>query len=240
MIMKRKISIFDVILFGFIIAHILYTIYMFTQSIMSGVIWLVLTLFEIVLLFLGIKYSRGLLMAMVIIILIQGLLSLSILMMGSDRDSDDAEYALVLGYALKDNAMQETLKLRLDGAYEYAINNPKAKLVLCGGKTAKNKVSEAEVMYNYLRDKGLSDSRMLKEDKSQDTIENIQNSLNYINRYAKITVISSDYHVYRAKLICNKLGLDVHTLGTYSPLKLLPHALLIEKAAILQTIIFMH
>ena len=238
--MKRKINIFDFILFAYIIFHLVYGIYIFTYSLSSGVLWLAISLFEIVFAYLAIKHSRLLLIAMVVIMLLQSLASISILMLGSDNDSKDAEYALVLGYALDNNQMQETLKLRLDEAVKYAKANPKTKFVLCGGKTGKNKISEARIMEDYMYRAGVDQRRLIIEDKSQDTIENIKNSLAYIDRYKKIVVISSDYHVFRAKQICKKLDLDVHCLGTYSPMALMPNALLHEKLGLIKVDLLMN
>lgn len=235
--MKRKLSIFDFILYAYIIFHCAYTIYMFTKSLTYGLVWLAITVLEIFFLVLGTKYSRGLLMAMIVILIIQSLFSLTILLLGSSHNVESADYALVLGYGLKDNEIQETLEMRLETAQEYAIKNPKTTLILCGGVTGKNTLSEADAMYKYLRNKGISDTRMIKEDKSKDTIQNIRNSLEYINKYGKIVVISSDYHVYRASLICKKLGLEVSTYASYSPLSLLPNALLFEKFGIIKTML---
>ena len=236
--MKRKLSIFDFILYAYIIFHCMYTIYMFSQSLTYGVAWLLITILEIFFLILGTKYSRGLLMAMIVILIMQSLFSLTILMMGGSSDNDSADYALVLGYGLKQDQIQETLKMRLDSAYEYAIDNPKTTIVLCGGITKNITISEAEAMFKYLKNKGINENRMVLEDKSKDTIQNIRNSMQYINKYGKIVVISSDYHVYRASLICKKLGLNVTTYGSYSPLLLLPNALLFEKLGIIKTLLF--
>ena len=121
----------------------------------------------------------------------------------------NADYVVVLGYALEDNQMTETLKLRLDRTYEYAIDNPNANIVLCGGVTGSNTVSEAKVMYDYLVTKGI------------------------------VSTLSSNYHVYRASKICEKAGFEVHTLGSKAPILLLPNQFLHEKLGFIKMMIFM-
>lgn len=156
------------------------------------------------------------------------------MIMGIDFNIKQADSVLVLGYQLEDNEMTKTLEYRLDKAYDYARNNPDSQLILCGGITRKNVVSEATVMKEYLLSKGMDENRLICEDQSTDTIENIQNSLNYIDSQSKILVLSSNYHVYRAKLICEKAGLDVHILGSKAPLLLIPHQCLFEKIGIIR------
>ena len=236
--MKRKMNIFDIVLVAYILFHVIYTIYMFTESLTSGLLWAAITTFEILFAYMAFKHSRILVLAMVLILLLQSIASFTILMMGSDSDINDADYALVLGYGLKDNQMQETLKLRMDEAIRYANNNPKTKIVLCGGITGKNKLSEARVMEEYMYKNKVSNQIILEEE-SKDTIQNIKNSLEYIDRYGKIVVISSDYHVYRAKKICEHLDLDVKGVGAYSPLLLMPNALLHEKLGLIKTALVM-
>ena len=86
-------------------------------------------------------------------------------------------------------------------------------------------------MEDYLLDKGLDRSRIIIEDKSTDTIENIVNASNYLEDN-KVLVISSNYHVFRARMICNKAGLEADGLGSKAPLLLIPNQLLFEKIGI--------
>ena len=237
--MKNKVSLVDVIVYFYVLCHALYTIYMFTVSVSYGGIWLAITVVEGILLFIGKKKCNALLKALMCVCLLQTGLSFGLLVSGNDKDIDNADSVLVLGYQLTNNEMSDTLKYRLDKAYEYALNNPNSTLVLCGGVTRENTVSEAEVMKAYLLDLGLDAKRIECEDKSTDTIENIQNSLNYIDKNSKIVVLSSNYHVTRAKMICEKAGLSVKRCGSKAPLLLMPNQFLFEKLGILKMMFMM-
>jgi hypothetical protein len=95
----------------------------------------------------------------------------------------------------------------------------------------------ANVGSEYLTALGIDEERLIKEDKSTDTIENIKNSFEYITINSKIAVLSSQYHVFRAKLICKRLGLDVVGIGCYAPVTLYPNQLLFEKLGLIKMLI---
>ena len=234
--MKKFFNILNIILITYITFHIIYTIYIFTQSIGYGLIWLAISLIEIIILLYG-KKHQFLKILLSLFLVIQTGLSVSIMVLGFDTKTNDADYVLVLGYQLDNNQMSETLEKRLDKAHKYLKNNPDSILVLCGGITRNNTISEAEVMYNYLLGKGVDKRNLILENKSTDTIENIENSLNYIDQNSKIVVISSNYHVFRAKKICERVNLEVKTVGSSAPLLLIPNQLLFEKIGFIKLFI---
>ncbi|WP_316845449.1 YdcF family protein [Pedobacter psychrodurus] len=70
-----------------------------------------------------------------------------------------------------------------------------------------NEVKEAELAVKYLKLIGIPDSSILIENQSRNTIENAKYSLALIekkNPQAKVLVITSAWHIPRAKLIFNK------------------------------------
>ena len=157
--------------------------------------------------------------------------------LGADQDTDSAKYAFVLGYKLDKDKMTNTLKYRLDKAYDYAYKNENCTLVLCGGVTEGNTKSEALVMYDYLVDKGIDETRLVTESRSLNTKENIKNALDAIDESGKIVVISSNYHLMRAKQICKKCEIKALGVGAKAPLELLPNQLMIEEIVYLLSLI---
>ena len=237
--MKRLQKICNVLAFLYLLFHVCYTGFMFTQSLFYAMIWLVIVILEILVVVFGLKKAKFIVCIFTLFLVIQSCLSAFIYIKGVDLQTKDADYVVVLGYALDNDQMTETLQMRLDKTYEYAIDNPKAVLVLCGGITGNNTKSEAKVMYDYLEAKGIDISRMKLEDQSTDTIENVQNCKSYVEKNSKIVVISSNYHVYRVSKICEKAGLEVHTLGSRAPILLLPNQFLHEKLGFIKMLIFM-
>src|SRR5690606_15628957 len=82
---------------------------------------------------------------------------------------------LVLGAALWDGRPSPALRERLDLAYQMYREGWVQYLILSGGKGDEGP-SEAEGMKQYLVEKGIPPDRLLLEDKSRNTAENIANS----------------------------------------------------------------
>ena len=71
------------------------------------------------------------------------------------------------------------------------------------------KISEAECMYRYLTKKGINSSRIIKEDKSTSTRENLRFSKKIMEEKGlgnNIAIATSEYHQYRASQIAKSLG----------------------------------
>lgn len=228
----KKYNILDISLITVIFLHMIYALFMFTQSALYGGIWTFITVIEGLIFLVGYKKIKFLKFFLAFVIILQFLASLAIMFLGTDIRNTNYQKVLVLGYELKDNQMSETLKMRLDKALEYSVNKD-STFILCGGITRENTVSEAAVMKDYLMAHGLDESRVILEDKSKDTLENIANALEYIGNDKEVLVISSNYHVFRAKMIAGKVGLKAAGLGSKAPLLLIPNQLLFEKLGII-------
>jgi uncharacterized SAM-binding protein YcdF (DUF218 family) len=85
------------------------------------------------------------------------------------------------------------------------------KIMISGGsgKLFGEENLEADLTYSYLKEIGVADSAIIRENKSRNTIENAKYSLeilNKINPQAKILVISSAWHLPRVEMIFNKIA----------------------------------
>lgn len=155
-----------------------------------------------------------------------------IILLGSfNLNTDNADYVIVLGHQLKNNQYDDVLKYRLIKTLDY-LNNNESKCILSGGITSNNTISEALVMKEYLITKGINQNRIIVEDKSKDTIENIKNCINLIKPNSKVVLISSNYHIVRSRMICRLFGIRVKGIGTYTPIIDLLKHIPIEEAFI--------
>lgn len=132
---------------------------------------------------------------------------------------------IVLG--CKVNGEQPTLMLRerLDAAYEFLIANEDSLCILSGGKGNGEDISEAECMYKYLIDKGIRSSRLYIEDKSTSTQENLAFSYKIIEKYdlpKNIAIATNEFHIYRAGIIAEELGLEYTSVSASTAWWLLP------------------
>lgn len=99
------------------------------------------------------------------------------------------------------------LRKRLDCAKAYAEENPDTIFFLSGGQGSGEDITEAEAMYRYLTEKGVDGDRLILEDRSTSTKENLEfcSQIQDI-KDKKVGVLSNNFHVYRAGLMAEKLG----------------------------------
>jgi uncharacterized SAM-binding protein YcdF (DUF218 family) len=122
------------------------------------------------------------------------------------------------------------------------VAHPKCILVLSGGQGEGEDLSEAEAMYGYLYGRGIRANRFILEDKSENTVENIRNSLSLIRRWEadtpreeKVAIVTSNFHIFRAKHIAEKLGQeDVITVASSADPILVLHLWVREGLAVLK------
>lgn len=132
---------------------------------------------------------------------------------------------VVLGCLVKDGRPSKTLLTRINAAAEYLKTHPDAKCVLSGGKGDDEAISEAECMYTELVKAGIEEERLLIEDRSTSTRENLAYALERIKEYGlneNIAIVTNEYHEYRAGLIAKKLGISAGAVPAASSPGLLP------------------
>ena len=144
---------------------------------------------------------------------------------------DDSLCIAVMGYYLKpDGGIRDELYARLQVALESAQKYPNAYILCTGGPTASQnrKVSEASQMARWLVKKGISEDRIIIENKARSTIENAQLGCKLLYQdypqVKSLAVITSDYHIFRSCLYFNtQAALDAHALDI-SPMTVLASA----------------
>ena len=143
-----------------------------------------------------------------LIITLIAVLLIIIVRYSENKPEPGLDYIIVLGAQVKPDGPSVALRYRLEAAEEYLKKNPETKCIVSGGKGSNEVVSEAECMKQYLLSAGIDSARIITEDKSTTTVENIQNSKPLLFEGAKVGVVTNDFHLYRAVFICKDQGLD--------------------------------
>ena len=144
-------------------------------------------------------------------------------------------YVIVLGAQVKKTGMSKILKQRTDAAGEYLSINSDATVIVSGGKGYNEPISEAAAMEEYLmKEYQIPKSRIIREEQSTSTEENIKFSKKYLPSFdTDVVIVTSNFHAFRAKKIAQKAGLkNVYMLPTYSELPLLPSNMVREGLAL--------
>lgn len=143
--------------------------------------------------------------------------------------------AIVLGCAVKGSRPSKVLRERIDAAYDYMQEHPQAVCILSGGKGKGEDISEAECMYCELIRAGIDASRLYREEESVNTEQNLKNSINILGEYQSVeavTVISSEFHLYRGKWWAMKSGYQSYGYASRTDWKYLPTLFLREVIAV--------
>ena len=142
----------------------------------------------------------------------------------------DADYVILLGSRVRNDGPSVDFRARIEATYEYAVNNPGTLIITTGGQGIDEPVTEAQAARDYLVNKGISPERILMEDKSVNTAENIGNARMIIEgrgddpENCSIVISSASYHLCRAGFIAGKMGFEnVSTLGSNGLAILIPH-----------------
>ena len=147
----------------------------------------------------------------------------------------DLDYIVVLGARVnKNNVPSKPLYWRIDAAEKYLRHNPHTQAILSGGQGPDEPMSEAQCMYNTLIARGIDADRLILEDKSTNTGENIRYSLALIEEDATFGVVTSSFHVFRAVKIAENLsGKEVSGIASQYKDALLIHYMAREAAGII-------
>ena len=129
----------------------------------------------------------------------------------------ELDYIIVLGAQMKANGPSRVLKMRLDTAYDYLVENPDTMVIVSGGQGSDEHVSEAQGMYDYLVAKGVEPERISREDQSRNTSQNINFSSAFLDKENhSVGIVTNNFHVFRATHIAEKSGYG-HVYGIAAP-----------------------
>ncbi|MBP3655366.1 MAG: YdcF family protein [Clostridia bacterium] len=88
-------------------------------------------------------------------------------------------------------------------------------LVVCGGVLPGHRASEAQVMEALLVRAGVARERIIREEKSQTTMENMRYAAQLLGgaKGKHVLVVTSDYHLRRAMMTAKRVGFRVSGIG---------------------------
>ena len=154
----------------------------------------------------------------------------------------DKDYIIVLGCAIrKDGTPTPLLRGRLDRALAFAREQEEATgkapvFVLSGGQGSDEVISEAACMARYLSEQGVGEERMILEDQSTDTEENMGNSKALIfarDPGAKVAFSTTNYHVFRSGLKARRVKMRALGMGAKTKWYFWPNAAVREFVGLL-------
>ncbi len=117
---------------------------------------------------------------------------------------------IVLGARINPDGPSGSLQERIDTAATYLKANPDTICVCSGGQGNDEPMSEGQCIYEHLAAAGIEEDRLILEDRSTRTVENLEYSLTLISGTGReirtVGIVTNDFHIYRALCTAHKLG----------------------------------
>ncbi len=137
----------------------------------------------------------------------------------------DKDYIIIHGCQIrKDGTLTKLLQSRADRAIEFAKLQKEATgkdiiFVPSGGKGNDEIISEGEAIKRYLLENGISEDKIIKEDDSTSTEENVKLAMdkmrdNFGSDGYKAAFATTNYHVFRTGMLADKMGLKTEGIGS--------------------------
>ena len=118
------------------------------------------------------------------------------------KADENLDYIIVLGAQVRADGPSKVLKHRLNTAIDYLEKNPETICIVSGGQGDNEPCTEAQAMADYMEK-----DRLILEDKSKTTEQNIKYSKKYMKDGASVGIITNDFHMFRAMQITKGEGL---------------------------------
>ncbi|QQZ11229.1 YdcF family protein [Heyndrickxia vini] len=133
-----------------------------------------------------------------------------------EEPPNDIPYIIILGAKVNGEKMSKALSERAKVGLEYLRENKKSKVIVTGGQGPDEKITEAEALRRYMMDNGISKDRILMEDTSVSTYENIKFAKKLYS-IDEAVIVSSDFHLYRAIQLATAQGIKAYPLAADTP-----------------------
>lgn len=142
-------------------------------------------------------------------------------------------YIIVLGAKVNREEMSLSLLYRAQTALEYLKSNPETIVIVTGGQGPGEDITEAEALSRFFLENGIQQHRILQENLSTSTYENLKftKELYDIN---EAVIVSNDFHLYRSVALAEKVDIKGYPLAADTPKVVKTTLFIREYAAIIK------
>lgn len=146
--------------------------------------------------------------------------ALGLVLSGShDQVTGEPKIMIILGCQVKPWGPSILLQDRLDRALGYWEEHQDVLIVVSGGQGSDEHISEAQCMFDYLTGHGVPEEQVLKEEKSSNTLQNLQNSVVLLEEQGYdskdgVMVVSNGFHLARVRMLWRRVCGEAAGLST--------------------------
>ena len=154
----------------------------------------------------------------------------------------DKDFIIILGCGIrKDGTPSPLLRGRIDQALAFAekqaeLTGKEPIFVTSGGQGPDEPISESASMKGYLLEQGIPEERIIEEDRSTDTMENMRFSKEKIwavDPNGKVAFSTTNYHVFRGGLCARRVKMRAVGMGAKTRWYFWPNAAVREFVGLL-------
>ena len=154
----------------------------------------------------------------------------------------DKDFIIILGCGIrKDGTPSPLLRGRVDRALAFAekqktLTGKEPVFVTSGGQGPDEPVSESAAMKRYLLEQGVPEERILEEDRSTDTFENMKFSkekIRSVDPEGRVAFSTTNYHVFRSGLCARRVKMRAVGMGARTRWYFWPNAAVREFVGLL-------
>lgn len=136
-----------------------------------------------------------------------------------DHIQGQPQTMLILGCQVHPWGPSILLRDRLDEALDYLEEHPDMTVIVSGGQGPDEHTSEAACMRDYLVDAGVEAGRILVEDQSHNTFQNITYSAQLMHEQGVdmeqgVLMVSNGFHLTRARMLWGRVTGEEEHLST--------------------------
>ena len=154
----------------------------------------------------------------------------------------DKDFIIILGCGIrKDGTPSPLLRGRIDRALSFAqkqkeLTGREPIFVTSGGQGPDEPISESASIKRYLLEQGVPEERIIEEDRSTDTMENMKFSKEKIwaaDPNGKVAFATTNYHVFRSGLYARRVKMRAVGMGAKTKWYFWPNAAVREFVGLL-------
>ncbi|MEA4954298.1 MAG: YdcF family protein [Pseudoflavonifractor sp.] len=130
---------------------------------------------------------------------------------GRTQVTGKPEVLVIFGCKVESWGPSVLLQDRLDTALNYLEDHPDLTVVVAGGMGDDEHQSEARCMYDYLTAHGADEAKILVEDRSRNTWQNVNYTLDLLKEKGystdgTVAAVSSGFHLRRIEMLWDRAG----------------------------------
>lgn len=136
-----------------------------------------------------------------------------------DHINGNPQIMVILGCQVKPWGPSILLQDRLDKALDYLEEHPDTTVVVSGGQGPDEHVTEARAMADYLMEHGVEEARILLEEESHNTVQNLRYTVKLLEKNGydtdqDIVVVSNGFHLTRVRMLFERVWGGDENLST--------------------------